>query len=205
MSQPHTDFRHLVEAMVLNHLSHSQASTVQRQHRELSCATPHMPSSRSGQHAPSSSSSHPFNAQPSMTGQSPHSISPSDQDTPSSYSCDSNAVELANLANDLATINNKAATSLHNSRKFLTPFLMRNQFPRMFKNAMMSDFSAEAISAPGDLLGTGRTIDPDNTDHFAWPIELGMSAGIAHLCAFGRGMVREYAEKSGLESPLRQD
>jgi len=140
-----------------------------------------------------------------MMGQSPHSISPSDHESASNYSCDSAAMEMANLANDLANINNKAATSLHKSRNLLTPVLMRDQFPRMFKNAMMSDFSEETMSAPGDMLGTGRTIDPDNTDHFAWPIELGMSAGIAHLCAFGRGMVREYAERSGLEWPLRQD
>jgi hypothetical protein len=113
-------------------------------------------------------------------------------------------MELVNLANDLATINDKAATSLHNSRKFLTPVLMRNQFPRMVTNAIMSDFSVERSSAPDDLLA-GMSIDIDDTDHFAWPIELGMSAGIAHLCAFGRGMVREYAERSGLESPLRQD
>jgi hypothetical protein len=191
--------------MVLNHLSHSQASIVQRQHREFSFSTANMPASRSGPHAPLSSNSHPYNAQSSMMGQSPHSISPPDHESGSNYSCDSAAVELVTLANDLATVNNKATTSLHKSRNLLTPVLMRNQFPRMFKNAMMSDFSEEAMSAPGDMLGTGRTVDPDNTDHFAWPIELGMSAGIAHLCAFGRGMVREYAEMSGFESPLRQD
>jgi hypothetical protein len=140
-----------------------------------------------------------------MMGQSPHSISPPDHETASNYSCDSAAVDMLNLANDFAKINNKAATSLHKSRNLLTPVLMRDQFPRTFKNAMMSDFSEEAMSAPGDMLGTGRTVDPDNTDHFAWPIELGMSAGIAHLCAFGRGMVREYAGRSGFESPLRQD
>jgi hypothetical protein len=191
--------------VVLNHLAHSQASIVQRQHRELSYSTGSMPTSRSGTHAPLSSTNHLFNAQPSMMGQSPHSISPPDHESASNYSCDSAAVEMVNLANDLATINNKAATSLHKSRNLLTNVLMRDHFPRTFKNAMMSDFSEEAMSAPGDMLGTGRTVDPDNTDHFAWPIELGMSAGIAHLCAFGRGMVREYAERSGLESPLRQD
>jgi hypothetical protein len=188
--------------MVLNHLSRSQASIVQRQHREFSFSTGNMPTSRSGPHAPTN---HQFNVQPSMMEQSPHSISPPDHESASNYSCDSAAVELVTLANDLATVNNKATTSLHKSRNLLTPVLMRNQFPRMFKNAMMSDFSEEAMSAPGDMLGTGRPVDPDNTDHFAWPIELGMSAGIAHLCAFGRGMVREYAEMSGFESPLRQD
>jgi hypothetical protein len=191
--------------MVLNHLARSQASIVQRQHREFSFSTANMPTSRFGPHAPLSSTNHQFNAQPSMMEQSPHSISPPDHESASNYSCDSAAVEMVNLANDLATINNKAATSLHKSRNLLTPVLMRDQFPRMFKNAMMSDFYEEAMSAPGDMLGTGRTVDPDNTDHFAWPIELGMSAGIAHLCAFGRGMVREYAERSGFESPLRQD
>jgi hypothetical protein len=191
--------------MVLNHLSRSQASIVQRQHREFSFSTANMPASRLGPHAPLSSTNPPFNAQPSMMGQSPHSISPPDHESASNYSCDSAAVEMVNLANDFAIINNKAATSLHISRKYLTPVLMRDYFPRTFENAMMSDFSEEARSAPGDMLGTGRTVDPDNTDHFAWPIELGMSAGIAHLCAFGRGMVREYAERSGFESPLRQD
>jgi len=191
--------------MVLNHLSRSQGSSFQRQHRELSSTTANMPASRPGPVVPFSTANPPFNAQPSMMGQSPHSISPPDHEPASNYSCDSATMELVNRANDLATINNKAATHLHKSRNLLTTVLMRNHFPRMFQNAMMSDFSEEAMSAPGDMLGTGRTVDPDNTDHFAWPIELGMSAGITHLCAFGRGMVREYAERSGFESPLRQD
>jgi hypothetical protein len=191
--------------MVLNHLSHSQGSVFQRQHREISNATANMAASRPSPAVPVSSTNLPFSAQPSMIGQSPYSISPPDHESASNYSCDSATMELVNRANDLATISSKAATSLHISRKYLTPVLMRDHFPRTFKNAMMSDFSEEAMSAPGDMLGTGRTVDPDNTDHFAWPIELGMSAGIAHLCAFGRGMVREYAERSGFETPLRQD
>jgi hypothetical protein len=190
--------------MVYDHLSRSQGSTVQRQHRELYLATANMSTFKSGAAVPFSSINPTFNAQPSMIGQSPHSISPPDHRSPSNASCDSATMELVNLANDLATINDKAATSLHTSRKFLTPVLMRNQFPRMVTNAIMSDFSAERSSAPDGLLA-GMTIDIDDTDHFAWPIELGMSAGVAHLCAFGRGMVRECAERSGLEYPLRQD
>lgn len=108
-------------------------------------------------------------------------------------------MELANLANELAGSMNLAANHLHISRSRLTPIGMRDYFPRMFENAMTSDFSAEAVPAPGDMLGSGRTVDPDNTDHFAWPIELGMSAGIAHLVAFGRGMAREYAESCGYD------
>jgi hypothetical protein len=67
----------------------------------------------------------------------------------------------------------------------------------MYENVMASDFSDEALPAPGDVLGSGKTIDPDVTHRFAWPIELGMCAGLAHLVAFGRGMVKEYAEQAG--------
>jgi len=114
-------------------------------------------------------------------------------------------MELVNLANELAGTMSAAANHLHNSRSRLSPVLMRDHFPRMFVNAITSDFSAEALPAPGDMLGSGRTVSPDNTDHFAWPIELGMSAGIAHLVAFGRGMVKEYAETSGREWQLKLD
>lgn len=186
-----TDCRHMIEAMVANHLSHAQATAVQQKNLDISRAS--QASSQSGAAVP---------PVPSLVGRSPHSISPPDERSPSNISSDSAAMEVVNLANELANNANSAAEHLHNSRRLLSPVLMRNYFPRTFANTMMSDFSSEALPAPGDMLGSGRSVSPDNTDHFAWPIELGMSAGIAHLVAFGRGMVKEYSERSGYEWEL---
>lgn len=63
---------------------------------------------------------------------------------------------------------------------------------------MSTDLADLALPIPGDTIGSGKCVDPDQTDVFAWPIELGMSAGIPHLVAFGRAMVEEYAQVHGV-------
>lgn len=89
---------------------------------------------------------------------------------------------------------NKANSFLQTSRFYLSLPILRDHFPKTYDIAISTDLSDLALPIPGDTIGSGKCVDPDQPDQFAWPIELGMSAGIPHLVAFGRSMIEEYAE-----------
>jgi hypothetical protein len=188
----------MIEAIVADHVSQNHGTAIQKQHREISIASASLASSSTSQ---SGAFVPPV---PSIIDQSPHSISLTDpQDrSPSNMSSEGMTMEVVNLAKDYADHMTFAVHHMHLSRSILTPAFMQKYYPRMFANAMASDFSEEAVPVPGDKVGSGSTVGPDNADHFAWPIELGMSAGLAHVVAFGRGMVKEYAEGCGYEWSL---
>lgn len=180
--------------MVAQHLQQCQQVQLSRRRAELSTITASTPRS-ANMAAPV----------PLTIGRSPYSPSPPDpqRPSPSNVSSDVIPIDVFNLIGDIDNSATKAIDHLQTSRLYLSPKLLRAHFPRMFENTVASDMSDEALPAPGDMLGSGKSVDPDYTDHFAWPIELGMSAGIAHLAVFGRGMVKEYAEKAGYKWELK--
>lgn len=116
----------------------------------------------------------------------------------SSSSSETFQTELLPLISGITETGSKAAEFLQTSRFHLSLRILRDHFPNTYESALTSDLSAEALPVPEDTLGSGRTVDPDRPDHFAWPIELGMSAAIPNLVSFGRSMLTEYAETYGL-------
>ncbi|WVQ90355.1 hypothetical protein IAS59_004133 [Cryptococcus gattii] len=95
-----------------------------------------------------------------------------------------------------------ATQYLHVSRFHLTLRALRHYFPASYGNAIHSKLADQALPAPGDSLGAAREVDPDRPARFAWPIEMGMCAPVAHVVAFGRGMVKEMAEREGRDWKL---
>lgn len=212
------DFRYLVEAIVSSHISTSQLHHLSRRSRELATVTTPtsatfsasamQPNSSTHPHGPSPQSSNEASP-PGQTGPSPHGSHNSHQSHHSHHSAISNTgsaqaeyhlpPDLLPLINQSTTSTTRAITHLLTSRHHLSLRHLRIHFPRTYDNAINSELSDEALPAPGDNLGSARKIDPDEPARFGWPIELGMCAGVAHVVAFGRGLVEECAEGEGRE------
>jgi hypothetical protein len=112
----------------------------------------------------------------------------------SSNTSDALPADFIPLMSSVTDTINKANSALQTSRFYLSLQILRDHFPKTYENAMSTDLSELALPVPGDTIGSGRCVDPDEPNVFAWPIELGMSAGIPHLVAFGRSMIDEYAK-----------
>jgi hypothetical protein len=188
----------LIEAMALNQQFRTHETHLHRRWRDVSAA------SSVASVTPTSSAHLPNTAPiPAMIGGSDPSpssnASPPDQIGPSPSSASSDALppDMLPLIGSAVTTSTRSATFMQTSRFYLSMRLLHDYYPHTYNNIMTSDFSEEALPAPGDVLGSGKTIDPDITNRFAWPIELGMCAGLAHLVAFGRGMIEESAEQAG--------
>lgn len=121
----------------------------------------------------------------------------------SSNTSDTLPQDILPLMSSVTDTMNKANSFLQTSRFFLSLQVLRDHFPKTYETAITSDLSEFALPAPGDTVGSGRCVDPDQPDVFAWPIELGMSAGIPHLVAFGRSMIEEYAETHNIKYSKR--
>lgn len=189
---------YLIEAMALNQQFRTHETHLHRRWKDVSASS-------SIASATPTSSAHPPNTAPipiTVGGSDPSpssNASPPDQigPSPSSASSDILPADMLPLIGSAVTTSTRSATYMQTSRFHLSMPLLHDFYPHTYENIMMSDFSEEALPAPGDTVGSGKTIDPDITHRFAWPIELGMCAGLAHLVAFGRGMVEEYAEQAG--------
>ena len=198
--------RCLMEAMAQQQICVSQQKWLQARQREISAHPSSNPSTTptSATHPvppPTSTASTGGRAAP--TGPSPSgSASPPDQVGPSPLSSNSSDAVSSDILTTIANVSeasNRSVSFLQASRFHLSLRVLREYFPRTYETAMSSDLSDEALPIPGDTVGSGRNIDPDQPGcQFAWPIELGMSAGMPHLVAFGRSMVEEYAEGQSL-------
>ncbi|WWC64849.1 uncharacterized protein I303_107463 [Kwoniella dejecticola CBS 10117] len=154
------------------------------------------PSSQS--HSHSNSHSHPQpSPSPAARSHSSSGHSPESAHTSGSGSY-SFPPDLLPLINTSTSSSSKAQQHLLTSRHHLSLRLLRTFFPRTFEYAITSELNDEALPAPGDNLGSARKVDIDNhPERFAWPIELGMCAPVAHTVAFGRCLVEEMAEHLG--------
>lgn len=198
--------RCLMEAMAQQQICFSQQKWLQSRQREISANPSSNPSTTptSATH-PVPPTSAPPTGVTAHTGPSPShsaSASPPDQVGPSPLSSNSSDAVSNDILSTIANVSeasNKSTSFLQTSRFHLSLRVLRDYFPRTYEIAMTSDLSDEALPIPGDTVGSGRSIDPDAPGcHFAWPIELGMAAGIPHLVSFGRSMVEEYAERQHL-------
>jgi hypothetical protein len=140
---------------------------------------------------------------PSTTSASPPGTGPS----PASHVSDSTNLppDLIALITSSTTSSSRAAQCLLTSRHHLSLRLLRLRFPETFEFAINSELADEALPAPGDTLGAARRVDIDHPERFAWPIELGMCAPVAHTAAFGRCLVKEMAECSNRDWDLGGD
>ncbi|KAK8853435.1 hypothetical protein IAR55_004141 [Kwoniella newhampshirensis] len=198
---------HLIEAVVCYHLTAEQLKHLSRRGHELASSTSssqHGPSPSSttsasppGTHHHGTSSSHAQPPHPSPAARS-HSSS-SSHHSPDSQTSYSLPPDLLPLISTSTSSSSRASQSLLTSRHHLSLRLLRTEFPRTFEYALSSELNDEALPAPGDNLGSARKIDVDRPERFAWPIELGMCAPVAHTVAFGRCLVEELAEKVGKE------
>ncbi|UOH82793.1 hypothetical protein LQV05_005503 [Cryptococcus neoformans] len=140
------------------------------------------------------SSAHPPNHSPTSAHSSAHS--------PSSSTSSTLPPDLLPLIFNSFRQSSDASQYLHISRFHLTLRTLRHYFPTSYGNAIHSELADQALPAPGDSLGAAREVDPDKPARFAWPIEMGMCAPVAHVVAFGRGMVKEMAEREGRDWKL---
>lgn len=180
---PPTPSSHLLSAHPLTHSYLMEAITSDviartdmrslhhRMNKEVSSSSASGPS-------PSSSS-----ASPAGNGRSPASSS-------SEISAD-----LLKLLNVAYTASSGSQRALQQSRALLSMSLLKNQFPDTYERAINSELADDGLS--GDSLGGARSLDIDDPDNFAWPIELGMQNGVAHVAVFGRALVREFAQSAG--------
>lgn len=90
-----------------------------------------------------------------------------------------------------------ASQALLSSRHYLSTRTLRETFPVTWNLAITSDLADEILPTGHDSLGCARSLDIDDPDVFAWPIELGMQNAIAHVAVFGRALVREFAGAAG--------
>jgi hypothetical protein len=90
-------------------------------------------------------------------------------------------MEVAKLQHDGQEMYNKAIESYQPGQSFLTKSRLRAYFPRMSIVTQHADMSEVLLAAPGDILASGRFLDIDEVYLFAWPIQLDMVAGIAHV------------------------
>ncbi|CAK9787405.1 hypothetical protein CC85DRAFT_305721 [Cutaneotrichosporon oleaginosum] len=142
---------------------------------------------RMGKEISSSSTSGPSpsssTASPAGNGRSPGS---------SSSELPADLLKLLNVAH---TSSSSSQRALLQSRAILSLRLLKNKFPETYDRAINSDLADDILS--GDTLGCARNLDIDDLDVFAWPIELGMQNGVAHIAVFGRSLVREFALAAG--------
>ncbi|WVF67345.1 hypothetical protein IAT40_002099 [Kwoniella sp. CBS 6097] len=196
---------HLIEAVVCYHLTSEQLAHLSKRGRELASASTPTPTNHGPSPGSTTSASPPGTAPlpPSTGGQhvSPaaRSSSSSSHHSPESASSYSLPPDLLPLISDSTSSSSRAAQHLLTSRHHLTLNLLRSQFPKTFEYALTSELNDEALPVPGDNLGSARRVEVDRPERFAWPIELGMCAPIAHTVAFGRCLVEEAADGLGKE------
>ncbi|WWD19863.1 hypothetical protein CI109_104330 [Kwoniella shandongensis] len=205
MARAMVGLMHLIEAVVCYHLTAEQLKHLSRRGTELASSTPssmHGPSPSSttsasppGGHHHTSNNTNPPHPSPAARSHS----SSSSHHSPDSQTSYSLPPDLLPLISTSTTSSSRASQSLLTSRHHLSLRLLRTQFPKTFEYALSSELNDEALPAPGDILGSARKVDVDRPEKFAWPIELGMCAPVAHTVAFGRCLVEELAEKEGKE------
>ncbi|ORY31598.1 hypothetical protein BCR39DRAFT_525858 [Naematelia encephala] len=181
---------HLIEAVVLYHVSAEELSQLSKRGAQLA-ANP--------SHGPSPSDTSTSNSPPTTSTQA-HNPSPSNHNQHSPTSTSSTSAvppDLLALISHSTNQSLKAAQTLQTARHHLSTRLLRSQFPRTFEAAITGDLSDQALPPPEDLLGAAKQLDVDVVNRFAWPIELGMCCPVAHVAVFGRGLVKEFAETSG--------
>ncbi|WVR09650.1 hypothetical protein IAU60_006723 [Kwoniella sp. DSM 27419] len=198
---------HLIEAVVCYHLTAEQLAHLSKRGRELASA------STPTHHGPSPGSTHsaspPGTVPPptASTSSGPAQISPvehpssssSSHHSPESQSSYALPADLLPLISTSTSSSSRAAQHLLTSRHHLSLRLLRSYFPRTFEFALTSELNDEALPVPGDNLGSARRVDVDHPERFAWPIELGMCAPVAHTVAFGRCLVEEAADNMSKE------
>ncbi|WVQ94939.1 hypothetical protein IAU59_002028 [Kwoniella sp. CBS 9459] len=201
---------HLIEAVVCYHTTSEQLAYLaylsNRDQALGSASTPTATHQGPSPDSATSTTSPPATAPPpppSNGGQhvspaAPLSSSPSHH-SPDSASSHSLPPDLLPLIATSTSSSSMAAQHLLTSRHYLSLNMLRSQFPRTFEYALNSELNDEALPVPGDTLGSARRVDADRPERFAWPIELGMCAPIAHTVAFGRCLVEEAAESLGKE------
>ncbi|WRT69984.1 uncharacterized protein IL334_006977 [Kwoniella shivajii] len=200
MAQAMVGLMHLIEAVIGYHLHSQFLVHLNRRGKELASSSTlnaHGPSPGSttsnsppGSALPPSSQPHPSPAARSSSSSSHHS-----PESQGSYSLPS---DLLPLISDSTSSSTKVHQSLLTSRHHLTLRLLRTYFPKTFEYALTSELNDEALPVPGDNLGSAKRVDVDHPEKFAWPIELGMCAPVAHTVAFGRCLVEEMAENIGI-------
>ncbi|ORX40466.1 hypothetical protein BD324DRAFT_647397 [Kockovaella imperatae] len=192
---------YLIEAVISYHTSSDHLSQLSRKGRQLDPAAVAPPTPTQSHSGNSTSSSGAADSKP--TDPSPPAIAASP--ALSGHSAESQASHTSsNPLNDLlpliASSTSSSSSAQHhllNSRHHLSLGLLRTRFPQSFELATHSELADQALPAPGDTLGSAKRLDIDNPDVFAWPIELGMHAPVAHTAVFGRCLVNEYGEARG--------
>lgn len=163
-----------MEAITSDVIARTDMRSLNRMSKEVSNSSAPGPS-------PSSSS-----ASPVGNGRSPASSSPSELPT-----------DLLKLVNVTYSASSGAQKALQQSRSHLSIRMLKTKFPDTYDRAINSDLADDILSPPGDTLGCARNLEIDDPDNFAWPIELGMHNGVAHVAVFGRALVREFAQAAG--------
>jgi hypothetical protein len=133
----------------------------------------------------------------STSGPSPSSSSASPAGngrSPASSSSELPA-DIVKMMNVTYTATSGGAKALQQSRALLSMRLLKTKFPETYDRAINSELADEEL--PTDTLGCARNLDIDDLDVFAWPIELGMVNGVAHLAVYGRALVREFTQTAG--------
>ena len=193
---------HLIEAVISYHTSADSLSQLSRKSRQLdpSQVAPQTPTQSHSSHATSTSydPAKVVGPSPSATTASPAPSGHSNESHNSHNSHGSNPIsDLLPLIAASTSTSVSASRHLLNSRHHLSLSLLRSRFPQSFELAIHSELADQALPAPGDLLGSAKRLDIDDVDVFAWPIELGMHAPVAHVSVFGRCLVKEYEEGMG--------
>ncbi|OCF30925.1 hypothetical protein I316_07451 [Kwoniella heveanensis BCC8398] len=196
---------HLIEAVVCYHLTSEQLAHLSKRGRELASASTPTPTNH-GPSPRSATSASPPGTAPLPPSNGGHHVSPparssssSSHHSPESATSYSLPPDLLPLISTSTSSSSRAAQHLLTSRHHLSLNLLRSQFPKTFEYALSSELNDEALPVPGDILGSARRVDVDRPERFAWPIELGMCAPIAHTVAFGRCLVEEAADGLGKE------
>ncbi|WVQ75576.1 hypothetical protein IAR50_005203 [Cryptococcus sp. DSM 104548] len=187
---------YLLEAVIQYQTGRDTLAMLQHRGKELQSTSPRDKPSPSGSNTTVSPSA-PNPPSAPVQGPSPAS-SHSPAHSPSS-STSSLPSDLLPLIFSSFRQSSDSSQSLHLSRHHLTLRILRSAFPDTYHNAIHSELADHALPAPGDVLGSARYVDVDETDRFCWPIEIGMVSPVPHVVAFGRGMVQEMAEREGRE------
>lgn len=226
-ADPHP--RYLIDAVVCYHLTAEQLAHLHRRGKELSIhpSSNHGPSpssttsvsppaitqpSPAAQSSSSSTSQTPTHTQLTNNGQSASSNTQTSSHgnhtttTEPSPTHNSTSTTAYNFPTDLlplitASTSTSARASHHllTSRHHLSLRHLRQTFPKTYEHCINSPLADEALPAPGDHLGAARRVDIDRPECFVWPIELGMCSPVAHVCAFGRCLVGEFADTLGFQ------
>ncbi|WWC91975.1 uncharacterized protein L201_006928 [Kwoniella dendrophila CBS 6074] len=224
MAQAMVGLMHLIEAVIGYLLTSEQLAHLNKRGRELassatiptnnhgpspgSTTSASPPASANIQQTFSSSSQSQQHAHPSPAGRSSSSGTSESHHSPDSHishiSSSSSSLttmippDLLPLISTSTSSSSKAQQSLLTSRHHLSLKNLRFFFPQTFEKALNSKLNDEFLPIPGDNLGSAKKINIDSDNLiFAWPIELGMCAPIAHTVAFGRSLIEEFAEHAG--------